>query len=260
MRMLKILMVLLVSFLVLGCTPAEVSVEIKTIPDKAYVSEEVLGKEWITDTTLKLPRKEDGFYNFIIKKDGYKEELVSVNADIKSSVILKKLVKLSTTFEFLVEPHGSVTKLKCENYNVSVNKKIMIPLELFSGEDSLQCKIEASFDGYKTLNKDIVIKKYSNNIIHEVLEENDALLEIGSNPSYVDVYEKHLGYIGTTPLVYKLKANKMQNISSYVEEGKAKKTRLSLEFKKNGYRALKKAVWIEKNKIEKINVNMVKGN
>jgi hypothetical protein len=157
-----------------------------------------------------------------------------------------------------LEPAHATANISCNSFNENLSNTIKLPDDLFQNADSVNCILKIKSDGYKTLSKNINIKKYSNIELFEVLKENQVILNFNSEPAFSNVYEKHLGYLGTTPFSYKLTANKMQNISANRIENEVNETKLYLVFQKDGYKDTEKSVVLNKNNPKSISVLLKK--
>lgn len=275
MKYIKLSLLIVLIYLFTGCTK-NITVQINSIPQDAQIIESSKNISWKAGEKVGLDVNSEGktFFNLLVKKEGYKDAKVTLthnngklletvtnqidnffsNNDYYSGTV--KLKKLKTILEINTIPQNAQSIVICNEKEFDNTKKFNIPSSLFKKQNQINCSIKTYLDGYKTKNQDIIIEKYQNKSYTVLLEENNIQLIIDSKPSNVDVYEKHLGYIGTTPFTYHLDANKMQNISSNIYENKSKNTRLILNFKKNGYKQVNKAVILNKNNVQKIFVNM----
>jgi len=260
MRILHIVgMTLLGSFLFIGCGKKPTThVMINTEPKDAMIKESSLGIEWQSGKEVTLPYKKRGTYTVGISKEGYEQILYTFPANQKNYYKFLTLKQLKTMVDFNIQPNGAQTQLICNNHIFKGNVKVYLPSNLFKDAKSMECILEVSADGFMPLKKKVKIKKYANQTLSASLIESIITLKINSQPSLVDVYAKGFGYLGTTPLTYKLEANTMQRISNYAKENSLKETVLYLVLKKKGYKEKVIPVRLTKNRIETISVKLDK--
>jgi len=247
------------SFLLLGCAKnRNIQVMIDTEPKDALIKESSSGMQWRSGKEVTLPYKKKGTYTVGISKEGYEQALQTFPANKKSYYKFLTLKKLKTIVDFNIQPNNAQIRLICNNRIFRGNAKVYIPEELFKDSDVMECELKVSADGYRSISKKVKVKKYFKQTFSVALNENIVTLQLNSQPSLADVYIKGYGYIGTTPFTYKLDANTMQRLSSYVKENMQNQTILYLTFRKKGYEEKVVPVWLNKNHIETINVKLNK--
>ena len=262
----------------LGCNSRQINLTVNSDPQGAQIKETTLGEIGITNFSKQIDIDQQKYLSFEISKEGYKNARITIDtkassnvkhsnlADIKASfskesdlVLHLFLEKYPNQLNVYTKPSNADTQLICNDKKVPFIQTIQT-LSFFKDEEQISCTVEASAQGYETVQAPVNIVKNRDNSINLILKRKNIDVSFHSEPQGASVYEKSLGYICTTPCEYTIKGEKLDAIAPNRDAYKRANASLQFEFLKEGFKNYATSLSLEKSKTSTIDVKLTKEN
>jgi hypothetical protein len=242
------------SFMVLiSCAGHEVKhdtirLHLKSTPPEAEVTASMLGLVGKTDSIVEVQapqcqRGDDCQSSFYFSKPGYQPVRVTRKLLSRDEYIHAILEPVRTSLE--VETHPPFAKVHVTNNGRKVDlsgfNEYDLKLDdeaLWHGADTVVLTINVSAPGYKSIQKNITLKRGEQRMESLALLELSAAIDVRSEPEGVDVYERRMGYLGRTPFTLKIPVENLVRVSHRPDQRELSRVQLQLSFKKENYQSL----------------------
>jgi hypothetical protein len=246
----RLLAALWLAVLAGGCaTP--LTVALKSTPPGATVTEAQLGSLGVTDTVYQVPASagtDPQHWSLVFDKPGYEPRRLETIVRGPDAMVHVTLSPLATRLEVEVFPAFAsvrVTTLDGRPVDTSGFDDEAMGLNedaLWVGRASLDLLINVSAPGYKPVREQITLRRGEKRKESYALSEAMAMIQVKTEPSGVDVYDRWMGYLGRTPFRLTLPVEKLVRAShrrDLLEQADRPQTaQLQLRFEKPGYRTL----------------------
>lgn len=241
---------LLISFMLvlLSACANKKTVTVNSEPIGASVRESTTGQTATTNGVMTFS-DDYAFLNFEIKKEGYESHFssININPDIDYYTVAAVLKMKSTRLHITTSPPSTQCTIDCNGNSLSASNQMRIPDRWFASKDAINCHLTLMADGYQPLSESIRVVRYEERSYHKVLKLLNLTFFVTSTPSDVNVYDRKLGYLGTTPFDFTIEGDDLNRISAHRSEAISENFTLHLKFKRKGYQELTKTATINKS-------------
>lgn len=265
---------MLVTFLLSACSQTNnIQLVIKSKPHDAKVTETAAGYLGQTDLKTELNVEDRRYISLEVSKEGYKNSRISIDLEnsSKSSGVenitslfdpTKKLYTLDffltpiqSTLNVATSPSSAKTQLECATRTYDLTQPVDLDTDIFKNNVA-KCELQVEKPGYHTYTKTITLRQYETNHLSVILKRIGMTFFLESTPQGANVYEKHLGFLCTTPCKHFVSGEKMDMISPLRDEQSELSTGISLKFTKEGYQDAEKNLWLNKAETQHIRVSL----
>ncbi|MGK0353573.1 MAG: hypothetical protein ACJAYX_004267 [Planctomycetota bacterium] len=190
--------------------------------------------------------------NLQFRKDGYEPLNLTHSLSPKQSFAHGDLEQVPTRLEIDTVPGATIVTVRSNGrrviwegqgsvYRADADAVALGSDELWGNETRLDLQILIESAGYTPQTHIVPIARGSNHKLSYVLQEAAVRLEITSKPTGATVYDRRLGFLGTTPMTKSISRTDLVRIADdpkHVDQG----TRLHLTFTKPGYEKLERSM------------------